>query len=175
MASNPINKAFTILESLIVVLLFTTAIVIVSQIYFNLIKTNIQAQNLQLALDNVRFGAEKIWSEAKSGSEFTITPTSLDFKNRKCQRVKVYQNGENLIFETAGGQVPLFDNNLVVVRSFRIYSDTPKTSGAYYETANKIFILDYNFDLKAKGLTIPFSFWQAVAPSNSVLINKPCP
>lgn len=174
MASNSIKKAFTILESLVVLLLFMTAITLGSQIYFNLVKTNVQAQNLQLAFDNVRFGAEKIWGEVKAGSEFVPTSESLEFRTRRCQRVRILKSGNNLIFESAGQQVPIFDDSLVSLRNFRIYYDNPPSSGAYYQTANKVFIFDYDFELKGKNANVPFSFRQTVAPSNSVLINKPC-
>lgn len=178
MASISMKQAFTLIESLVVIFLFTSAIVLISQIYLNLIKSTIQTQGFQLAFDNIRFGTEKIWNEVKSGSEFSLTPDSLEFRNRKCQIVKFVKKRENLIFELANREIPIFDNNLVNLKSFKIYSDKPETSAetsdAYYKTANKVFIFEYSFDLKVKTNLIPFTFYQTVAPSNSVLINKPC-
>jgi type II secretory pathway pseudopilin PulG len=173
MASNPI-KGFTLLESIVVLGLFTTAIFIGSQMYSNLMRSAILAQNYQLALDNFRFGAEKVWSEIKSGSNFNPSANSLEFFDRRCRVVRVYPGPNNLIFEVDGKQSQLFDNELVEFQSFNFYYDQPKTTGAYYETAHKIFILNYKVILKTKTTQIPFEVWQAVAPSNSVLVNNPC-
>lgn len=173
-----LSAGYTLLESIVALILFTFGILIVSQMYLSLMRSALLAQNLQLALDNARFGAEKVWSEIKNGSNFVIstTPTStiLEFKDRRCQLIKVYQDNDNLIYEINGSPSTRFDNRLVSLRNFQIYYDKPTTTGTYYQTANKIFVLHYQLDLKTKTLIIPFEFWQTVAPANSVFINNPC-
>lgn len=173
------NKSFTLLESLVVLFIFTTTIVLVSGIYISLLRSNVNAQDFQLAFDNLRLGAERIWNEIKLGSGFIINITpmvKIGFKNRKCDEVTIYKDGNNIILETsASNGVPLFDPNLVLVKDFRVYYDNPKTSGAYYETSYKVFVLEYDVDLKGRNLVIPFKFWQTIAPLNAVLINNPCP
>jgi type II secretory pathway pseudopilin PulG len=175
MASGSI-KGFTLLESIVVLGLFTTAIFIGSQIYSNLIRSAILAQNYQLALDNFRFGAEKVWGEIKNGSNFIFIPSEnrLEFFDRLCREVKIYPSSNNLIFEVNGKQSQLFDNELVEFQSFNLYYDSPVGGFHYYKNANKIFILNYKVILKTKTTQIPFEVWQAVAPSNSILVNNPC-
>jgi hypothetical protein len=129
-----------------------------------------------LALDNLRFGAEKVWNEIKNGSNFIPSANSLEFFDRHCRGVKIYPdpNNQNLIFEINGQRNQLFDNELVELQSFNLYYDQPNPTGAYYKTAYKIFILNYKVILKTKTTQIPFEVWQAVAPSNSAFINNPC-
>jgi len=178
MAPNSI-KGFTLLESIVVLGLFIIAIFVASQIYFNLMRSAILAQNHQLAFDNFRFGAEKIWNEIKNGSNFIPSSSSIEFFDHRCRKVKIYTIATptpNLIFELNGQASPLFDNDLVELQSFNLFYDNPTTTNgsSYYQTANKIFILNYKVILKTKTTQIPFEVWQAVAPSNSVLMNNPC-
>jgi prepilin-type N-terminal cleavage/methylation domain-containing protein len=167
-------KGFTLLESIVVLFLFVIAILIASQTYVNLMRSAVLAQSYQLALDNFRFGAEKVWNEIKNGSNFIPSANSLEFFDRRCRRVKVYSSSNNLIFEINGQQNQLFDNELIELQSFNLYYEQPKPTGAYYETSHKIFILNYKVLLKTKTTQIPFEVWQAVAPSNSVFMNPPC-
>jgi len=178
MASNSI-KGFTLLESIVVLFLFMTLIFIATQIYFNLMNSAILAQSYQLSLDNFRFGAEKIWNEIKNGSNFVISSNSLEFNNRRCQNLKIYPTSSpssNLIFEIDGKSNLIFDNELVEFVSFNIYYDNPigNPIDSYYKMANKIFLINYKVNLKTKITKVPLDVWQAVAPSNSVLINNPC-
>jgi type II secretory pathway pseudopilin PulG len=173
MASNSI-KGFTLLESIVVLGLFVAAIFVASQIYFNLMRSAILAQSYQLALDNLRFGAEKVWNEIKNGSNFIPSANSLEFLDRRCRKIRVYPSPNNLIFEVNGRQSQLFDNELVEFQSFNLYYDSPVGGPSYYQNANKIFILNYKVILKTKTTQIPFEVWQAVAPSNSAFINNPC-
>ncbi len=174
MASQSVKQAFTILESLVALFIFVTMIVLVAQIYFNLMKSAVSAQNIQLSLDNLRFGSEKIWSEVKTGSDFNIASSSIDFKNRRCQSIKIYKDGNNINLEVSSQRIPLFDANLVEVNDFKIYADSPISSGFYFQSANKIILFYYDVNLKTRIGNIPLRFWQTVAPSNSVLINNPC-
>lgn len=170
-----IKKGFTLVEATVVIFIFTTLMVIASQIYLNIAKNIVNIQNFQLSLDNVRFGAEKIWNEVKSGSSFTLISNGIEFKNRLCKKVKFYVSGDNILYEIEGTGVPLFDKNLVKLNGFRIFSDEPNRSGNYFNTAYKIFIFEYDVILKSKSGSVPFSFWQTVAPSNSIFLNPPCP
>jgi len=169
------KKGFTLLESMVVLMLFVVAVLIASQIYFNLMKSALLAQDMQLSLDNVRFGAEKIWTEIKNSSNFVPLATSIQFLDRKCRLVKIYQENNNLIYEINDQKSKLLDDRLIVLRNFQIYYDVPSGNPSFYfGTANKIFVIHYQVDLKTKTLTIPFEFWQAVAPSNSAFLNNPC-
>ena len=177
MASNLpklLKRGFTFIESVVVLFVFVIGMVLVSRIYFNLVKSNIFSQDLQIAFDNVRFGAEKIWSEIKSGSQFSPTSSSLKFKNRRCQEIEISKRDKNLIFKIENQEFQVFDSNFVELKDFKVYFDDPKNSGVYYERAYKIFVLEYDFDLKTKTTKVPFTFRQTIAPSNSVLINEPC-
>jgi len=178
MAPNSI-KGFTLLESIVVLSLFVILIFIATQIYFNLMNSAILAQSYQLSLDNFRFGAEKIWNEIKNGSNFVPSSNSLEFKNRRCQSVKIYPTSSprpNLIFEIEGRPNPIFDDELIEFVSFSLYYDSPvgNPGDPYYKTANKIFLINYKVNLKTKMTKIPLEVWQAVAPSNSAFINNPC-
>jgi len=169
------SKGFTLVEVLIVLALFIVAVTVTSQIYINLIKASILAQDMQLSLDNVRFAVEKIWLDIKNGTDFRPSGTSLVFQDRKCRLVKIYKKDDNLIYEVGNKQSPLFNNNLVVLKNLKIYYDSSSVNpNFYFGTANKIFVIHYQVDLKTKTLTIPFEFRQAVAPSNSIFLNSPC-
>ena len=175
MESNSIKKGFTLLESVVVLFLFVTAMTITSQIYINLIKAAILAQNFQLSLDNVRLGAEKVWGELKNGTNFIPSANGIQFLDRLCRQIKIYRSGNNLIYDIRGQSVSLFDDRLVEVTDFKIFYDNPSGDpNFYFGQANKIFILNYKVNLKTKTLVIPFEVWQTVAPSNSSLINNPC-
>lgn len=177
-SATRIKLGYIVLEIVVALFLFTTAIIVVSQTYINLMKSSILIQNFQLAFDNFRLGAEKVWYEIKNGSDFSLTSNSLQFRNRLCQLTKIYFSGNNLIYEVLmpnGIQiVPLFDNNLVNLNVFRVYFDSPSGYGSYFKIANKIIFLNYKVDFKVKTLTIPFEITQAVAPLNSVFQNSPC-
>ncbi|GIW67348.1 MAG: hypothetical protein KatS3mg096_216 [Candidatus Parcubacteria bacterium] len=176
MEPGSVKNGFTLLESVAVLFIFLVIITVVSQIYTNLMRSAILAQNFQLTMDNVRFGAEKVWNEIKNGSNFVLSGNSLQFLDRLCRPVRIYVSGENLIYEVSGQASPLFDNNLVSLTSFRIYYDVPSGDPSFYfGRANKVFILNYEVNLKTKTLVIPFSVRQAVAPFNSAFINNPCP
>lgn len=168
------KQGFTIIEALVVIFIFTVGIVLFSQIYLSLMRSIVQAQNYQLALDNVRFGAEKIWNEIKLGSDFQVSSSSLNFKNRRCENVEIiyYIDQKNLFFNSK----PVFDDNLVSLESFTIFSDQPTnpSSNIYYQKSYKVIFINYSFNLKTKTTNIPFSFYQVVAPLNSVLVNSPC-
>jgi type II secretory pathway pseudopilin PulG len=168
-------KGITILESMVVMMLFSVAIIILSQMYFNLMRSAILAQEMQLSLDNIRFGNEKLWLDIKNGSDFVTSSNRLDFKDRFCRSVKIYFSSNNLIYEISGTTSTIFDNDLVELKSFRIYYDNPSSGSSYYQTANKVFVFYYQFDLKTKVMTIPFEIRQTVAPLNSVFPNNPCP
>jgi prepilin-type N-terminal cleavage/methylation domain-containing protein len=169
------SKGFTLLEVLIVLALFTVAVSIISQIYINLIKASVLAQDMQLSLDNVRFAVEKIWLDIKNGSYFVALTARIEFLDRKCRLVKIYLEDNNLVYEIDNRKFKLFNDNLVFLKNFQIYYDIPSgDSDFYFGTANKIFVIHYQADLKTKTLTIPFEFRQAVAPSNSIFFNSPC-
>jgi prepilin-type N-terminal cleavage/methylation domain-containing protein len=171
-------KGFTLLESMVVLFLFVVAIVIAAQIYVGLMSSAILAESFQLGLDNFRYGAERILNEIKSGSNFTPSLSSLEFLDRHCKKIKVFTSSTNLIFESNGIQVPLFDNELVEINSFRLYYDTPSGTDPYpyFKTASapKFFLINYKVNLKTKITNIPLDIWQAVAPFNNVFPNNPC-
>ncbi len=174
MASNTV-KGFTLVEAIVATFIFVTALTIIAQIYVLLTRTAVQIQDLQFALDSFRFATEKFWVELKASGGIYFTPTALVFKDRTCRDVKVYQEGDKIIFERSGVKSELFDPSLVEVTAFRVYSDVPQSSGSYVQTSYKVIILNYEVNLKTKSGKIPYSFWQAVAPLNSVLVNPPCP
>jgi prepilin-type N-terminal cleavage/methylation domain-containing protein len=188
-------KGFTLLESIVVLFLFVVAILIASQTYVNLMRSAVLAQSYQLALDNFRFGTEKVWNEIKNGSNFRrmigsspvlcngAQTDNIVFSDRRCREIRIYPTSTpqcpsgskcNLAFQIDGRPHLLFDNELVLLESFRVYCDRIVSGPAYYQNANKIFILNYKVRLKTKTTQIPFEVWQAVAPSNSVFMNPPC-
>jgi len=170
-------KGFTLLESIIVLALFVLAITIASQVYVNMMSSAIIAQSFQLGLDNFRFGAEKIWNEIKNGSDFRAGLEGIDFKDRHCRDITVYKSGYNLNFRINNRIMPLFDNELVKVNSFRIYTDQPQGGSAddpYYKSAYKLIVIEYQIEIKTKKMNIPLTIRQTIAPLNSVLIDKPC-
>jgi type II secretory pathway pseudopilin PulG len=170
-------RGFTLLESIVVLSLFIIAILVISQIYFNLMSSAILAQNYQLAFDNFRFGADKVWNEVKNGSDFNPSANSLAFFDRRCRGVRIYQISTptpNLIFEVNSQGNPLFNNELVELQSFHLYYDSPFSGSSSLSSTNKIFIFNYKVILKTKTTQIPFEVWQAVAPLNSVLTHSPC-
>jgi len=179
MASSSISKSikgFTLLESIVVLGLFVSSIVIASQIYFNLMRSVVMAQSYQLAFDNFRFGTERVWNGIKNGSNFVPSLSGIEFLDHRCRRIRIYPNLNNLIFEIDDHESFLFDNELVELQSFNIYHDNPvgRSGDPYYKTANKIFLINYKVNLKTKTAKIPLEVWQTVAPSNSVFLNNPC-
>jgi hypothetical protein len=108
---------------------------------------------------------------------------NIVFSDRRCREIRIYPTSTpqcpsgskcNLAFQIDGQPHLLFDNELVLLESFRVYCDRIVSGPAYYQNANKIFILNYKVRLKTKTTQIPFEVWQAVAPSNSVFMNPPC-
>jgi len=178
MASNTKIKGFTLIESMAVLFLFTVAIVLSSQTYNNLVNSSVLSQNLQLAFDNFRFGAEKIWNEIKNGSNFIVSQNSIEFLDRNCNKVQFYLNqNNNIIFNINNNETPLFDSELVKFNSFEIFYDQPSGNSLidpYFKYSNKIFLIKYSVILQAKTLNIPLEIYQVVAPSNSAFINNPC-
>ena len=169
-------KGFTLLESMVVLFLFIVAIVISAQVYVGFMNSAVLAESFQLGLDNFRYGAERILNEIKSGSNFTVSLSSLEFFDRRCKKIKIFPSSTNLIFEANSIQVPLFDNELVEVNSFNLYYDTPSGGNAYFQkaSATKFFLINYKINLKTKITNIPLDIWQGVAPFNNVFPNNPC-
>jgi prepilin-type N-terminal cleavage/methylation domain-containing protein len=173
MASSSI-RGFTLLESAVVLALFVGAVLIATQIYFNLMRSAVLAQNYQLALDNFRFGSEKVWNEIKNGNNFNPSTSSIEFFDRRCRKIKIYSTTTNLVFEINNQSNLLFDSDLVELQSFNVYYDNPTTSEVYFQKSHKIFLINYKVILKTKTTQIPFETWQTVAPSNSVFVINPC-
>jgi type II secretory pathway pseudopilin PulG len=173
------NKGFTLLESIVVSGLFFVAILIVSQLFFNLTRSIILAQDMQLALDNIRFGTEKIWNEIKNGYNSTspIDSSTINYLDRNCNQITIKKEGNNLIYVMNGNTTTVFDDNLVDLKKFEVYSDNPVSADPdpkYYKISNKIIVIYYEFDLKTKITKIPFILKQTVAPLNSIFPNNPC-
>ncbi len=169
-------SGFTLIESVLVISIFMILIFIATQIYFNLMDSLVQAQHLQLALDNVRFGSERVWNEIKLGSDFVVAHNGneIRFKDRNCQNIEIEVQGHKLVIITFNNiSVPLFDEKLVKVNDFKIYSDQP-SGGYYYQTTYKLFQIHYDLTLKTPRGEFPLKFWQTVAPLNSVFVNPPC-
>lgn len=171
------KKSFTLLEISLVILLLSIIIFVVSSIYLGITRALIIADNLQLALENVKSGSEKIFRITKYGWGFEVDQNQISFYDRNCQSrfILKFQNN-NIYLERRDNNNNLieseeiFDSNLVKVRNFMVTKDYPRTTESYFyfQFAPKIIIYFYDLELRTKIGTSSLVFEQAVAPLNSV-------
>ncbi len=177
---NNFYKGFTLVEVIVSSALVITALVIIAQAYMSIIKSVIFAQSLQVNLDSVHFGLEKIWNEVKSGSNFptsTISTTTLNFKDRRCRNVKIYQQGDLLVYEINNSTSSLFDERLVEVNNFIVFFDSSTNfpSDDYRSYSKKIVNFYFDLSLKAGDKIIPYQINLSVAPILSPISQSiPC-
>jgi Tfp pilus assembly major pilin PilA len=175
------NKGFTILETAIVILLITVIITTLSNIYINLVRTVILANDYYQSLENVRLGTEKLWRLLKDGWNFEIESNQqgISFQKHNCVNAQIKFQNNNLEYcegDSCNFQ-SVFDENLVKVIDFKVATDTPYNgqTSYYFQYAPKIIILYYNLELKSrKKSTTTLEFQQAVAPLNSVYTASLC-
>ena len=175
MEYKAVKKGFTIIEAVIAIFIIITALSVVALFYVNFINAFVLKQSYQLALDNIRLGTSKIFNEIKLGVNFNVVSNVLEFKDKNCNLIKLYKNNDNLILETGDKAMPLFDNSLLILRSFNVYTDQPSGDPNFYSgISKKIIILGYDFDVKTNKGLINVKFTQSVAPLNSTLPYNPC-
>ncbi len=176
------KNSYTLLEVTIVLLLLSFAILIVSQIYLNVINTSIIVNDYYQSLENVRLGTEKLWRILKYGWSFNVLNNGqgLRFQKKDCttttisfdslNRILNYQE-ENLTSES------VFDPDLVKVNRVIFATDTPNVNEnyAYFQYAPKVIIIFYDLEIRSKrGVTTSLVFEQAVAPLNSTYTSNLC-
>jgi len=176
------NKSYTLLEISIVLLLFSFAILIVSQIYLNVINASIMINDYYQALENVRLGTEKIWRILKYGWSFEVLNNgrSLRFQKKNCVTTTIsFNSAEKVLYYQEETLIPepVFDPDLVKVNRIIFATDTPNVNEnyAYFQYAPKIIIIFYDLEIKSKkGVTTSLVFEQAVAPLNSTYTSNLC-
>lgn len=168
---NKKNKAFTLIETVVVITLFIFAIVIIAQLYISLTKASLDLQQRHLAINSIQSGLEKIYSELKAGFSFTIETSSILFKDKLCQTATIVFNNHNLLYNSSS----LFNNDFVELNDVKIYgynpnAITPPADGFYYKhpSSTKLIVIDYNFYIKSQITTKTSLFIrQSIAPFNS--------
>lgn len=167
-------KGFTLVEVAVATFIFITSFVIMFEIYVNLTKASLYTQELQLALDNMRFGVEKIWIEIKTGANFVTTTDGIIFKDKFCATTTIKKINDELFFEKNGVTSTIFDSKLVKVDNFTLSYDNFSGGSEYYKNNSKIFIINYELKLITKNNSIPYYFRQGIAPLESTRMSSLC-
>ncbi len=167
-------KGFTLIEVAIATFIFITSFVVMFEMYVNLTRASLYTQELQLALDNMKFGMEKIWTEIKTGANFATTTNGIIFKDKFCATTTITKINDELIFEKNGVTSTIFDPKLVKVDNFTLSYDNVLGGDEYYKQNSKIFIINYELELITKNNSIPYYFRQGVAPLESTRMSSLC-
>jgi competence protein ComGC len=165
------NKGFTVLEMAVVILMVSLVLVVVSNIYTNIIRTSVSLDRRIRALENVNLGTQKAWRLLKYSWDIQDLGNGIKFKDDNCTQRTIRLSGNNILIDNT----ELFDPNLVKVNDFRVAIDSPRTTEryAYYQYAPKVIVLYYNLELRERVSTSSLIFQQAVAPLNSLYsVNK---
>lgn len=172
------TKAFTLIETVVVITLFIFAIVIIAQLYISLTRAALDLQQRHIAINLIQEGLEKIYSELKAGFSFTITTNSILFKDKKCQTSTINFFNSNLLLLYNNSS--LFNNDFVELNDVKIYAYNPNAtnnpSALYHEhiSSTKLIVIDYNFYIKSSITTkTPLFIRQSIAPLNSNQNNIP--
>lgn len=171
------NKSFTLIEAMIVLLVFIIGIGIFAVTYINLVKQYLVNQKLQATLGNLRLALEKIWRDIKYGVNFNITNNSIEFKRGyDCKRVVIYLEDNSLIYNFENTTSTLIDPNLIQIDRFQIYSTGTNSSGTEYrDRAPKLIALTIEGRANMQTFYIPLNFQISIAPINSVFPSSTCP
>jgi len=165
------NKGFTVLEMAVVILMISFVLVVVSNIYTNIIRTSVSLDRRIRALENVNLGTQKAWRLLKYSWDIQDLGNGIRFKDDNCTQRTIRFYSNNILIDNT----ELFDPNLVKVNDFRVAIDSPRTTEqyAYYQYAPKVIVLYYNLELRERVSTSSLIFQQAVAPLNSLYsVNK---
>jgi prepilin-type N-terminal cleavage/methylation domain-containing protein len=167
------NKGFTLLEMALVILMLSFALVVIGNIYPNIIKTSVLLDRKIRALENINLGTEKIWRLLKYSWSIQNLGNGISFKDNNCNQRTIRLSNNNIIIDNT----ELFDPNLVKVNDFRVAIDSPRTTErfAYFQYAPKVIVLYYNLEIKERTGTSSLIFQQAVAPLNSLYNVNKCP
>jgi type II secretory pathway pseudopilin PulG len=176
------KNSYTLLEVTIVLLLLSFAILIVSQIYLNVINTSIIVNDYYQSLENVRLGTEKLWRILKYGWSFNVLNNGqgLRFQKKDCTTTTISFNTSSRILNYQEENLtpePVFDPDLVKVNGVIFATDTPNVNEtyAYFQYAPKVIIIFYDLEIRSKrGVTTSLIFEQAVAPLNSTYTSNLC-
>ncbi|BCX15376.1 MAG: hypothetical protein KatS3mg097_268 [Candidatus Parcubacteria bacterium] len=165
------NKAFTLIETVVVIMLFIFAIVIIAQLYISLTKAALDLQQRHIAINSIHSGLEKIYSELKNGFSFTITDNSILFKDKLCETAMINFDSNRLLLYYNSSS--LFNKDFVELEDVKIYGYNPSTtpSASYYyqhSSSTKLIVIDYYFYIKSPITTkTPLFIRQSIAPLNS--------
>jgi prepilin-type N-terminal cleavage/methylation domain-containing protein len=170
------NKGFTLLEMALVILMLSFALVVIGNIYPNIIRTSVLLDRKIRALENISLGTEKIWRLLKYSWSIQNLGDGISFRDNNCNQrtIQLSVNRNNILIDNT----ELFDPNLVKVNDFRVAIDSPSPSAlgeryAYFQYAPKVIVLYYNLEIKERTGTSTLIFQQAVAPLNSLYnVNK---
>jgi len=168
------NKGFTLLEMALVILMLSFALVVIGNIYPNIIRTSVLLDRKIRALENINLGTEKIWRLLKYSWSIENLENGISFRDNNCDPKTIRLWGNNILIDNT----ELFDPNLVKVNDFRVAIDSPSPSAlgerfAYFQYAPKVIVLYYNLEIKERTGTSSLIFQQAVAPLNSLYnVNK---
>jgi prepilin-type N-terminal cleavage/methylation domain-containing protein len=172
------NKGFTLLEMALVILMLSFALVVIGNIYPNIIRTSVLLDRKIRALENINLGTEKIWRLLKYSWSIEIQNSGrgISFKDNNCNPKTIRLWEYNILIDNT----ELFDPNLVKVNDFRVAVDSPSPSAlgerfAYFQYAPKVIVLYYNLEIKERTGTSSLIFQQAVAPLNSLYLVNKCP
>jgi len=174
------RKAFTLLEMMVVILLFSFVVLIVTSIYLSLVNTSLIANDYSQALENIRLGTEKIWRTLKYGWSFQLIGDGISFQKKDCTDASLTfdrNNGQLIYWDRQSGTSSVFDPNLVKVKNMSFALDRPRTNQtyAYFQYAPKIILISYDLEMKStRGVTTTLVFEQGVAPLNSVYSTNLC-
>jgi hypothetical protein len=174
------NRGFTLAEMLTVMTIFMIAILVIVNIFVNLVKSTLIANDYYQSLENIKIGTDKIFEILKLGFYFKVLTTStLEFKDIDCVTTTISYNQSSSSLEIIRDPeiIEVFDNNLVKVKGIMFATDTPSdpTSSDYRKKSNKIIIIFYDLEIYSRsGVTSSLKFQQAVAPLNSIVSSPSC-
>ena len=179
MASSMIfkNRSFTLIEIVIVLIVFIIGIGIFASSYINLVKQYIINQRLQASVGNLRLALEKVWRDIKYGVNFTTSNNSITFKRSyDCKEIKLNLASDTLFYVFNNVTSTLTDPSIIKIDSFSVYASGSESSASEYnKQAPKLITLAIKGKAKMQNFDIPLNFQISVAPINSVFPASPCP
>jgi len=117
---------FTLMELLVALMVFTTAIILFSQIYIRVLQSERIAYGYVDNISSLEYALDFLTREIRMGTSFSIlNPSTLTFRNRSGEVVKYYLSNNQIFREVGSNKYPITPLGIKVNNLFFALAGSP--------------------------------------------------